>query len=225
MTTSLPLSRPMYSDDELLALSGLQHLAFCERQWALIHLEQVWEESAETVAGNLFHERADQPGYSTRKNVTSYRRVRLVSHRLGLYGVADIVEYEQIAERGLRITPVEYKVGSPKLEDWDRIQVAAQAMCLEEMLGTAIDEGALFYGKTRQREKVPIDSELWERVLYLANRMHELYAGETLPPVAKRARCKKCSLQNECLPEAKGRSAVEYWLDMGEKGGNNCSVY
>ena len=125
----------MYDDDELLSLSGLQHIAYCERQWALIHLEQMWDESYDTVRGALFHERVHLEGYSAAKGVRSERGYRLVSRRLGIAGIADVVEFVEGGDgiEGL-VRPVEYKVGKPKIEAWDRIQVCAQALCLEEML-------------------------------------------------------------------------------------------
>lgn len=199
----------MYSDEDLLALSGLQHAAFCERQWALIHVEQIWSESSDTVRGDFFHERVDTTGYSCARGVRSERRVRVVSHRLGLYGVADIVEYRD--DGCSAFTPVEYKVGRPKVEDWDRLQVAAQALCLEEMEGARVAAGALFYGETRRRETVEITDELRERVERLSAHIHELYEKWTTPKPPPGARCGRCSLRDDCLPTASGLDAREYW--------------
>lgn len=207
----------MYSDDDLLPLSGLQHMAFCERQWALINVESLWEESSDTLRGKFFHERVDTSGYSCRAGVRAERGVRLVNHRLGIYGVADIVEYLVIDESVP--TPVEYKVGKPKLEDWDRLQVCAQALCLEEMEGVRIDAGALFYGEIRRREPVEITDELRKQVENLALRMHELFERGLTPRGEKSRKCSRCSLQNECLPMVCSHSASEYWksfdLEMG----------
>lgn len=208
----------MYSDDDLLPLSGLQHMAFCERQWALIHVEGLWEESSDTLRGRFFHERVDTASYSCRAGVRAERNVRLVSHRLGIYGVADIVEYR--AEGDSPVMPVEYKVGKPKVEDWDRLQVCAQALCLEEMEGARIDAGALFYGETRRREDVGITRELRERVVSLAQRMHELFAQGLTPMGENSGKCRRCSLQNECLPGIIGRRVDKYWKEFGlEDGG------
>lgn len=203
----------MYSEDELLPLSGLQHLSFCERQWALIHVESMWEESADTLRGRFFHERVDASGYSCRAGLRAERSVRLVSYVYGLYGVADIVEYD--ADSKLSIMPVEYKVGNPKIEDWDRLQVCAQALCLEEMEGVRIDVGALYYGETRRREVVEITEKLRGRVGHLARRMHELYALGLTPRAEARSRCRRCSLREECLPSVGGLSAIDYWEDFG----------
>lgn len=207
----------MYSDDDLLPLSGLQHMAFCERQWALIHVEGLWEESSDTLRGRFFHERVDTAGYSCRAGVRAERNVRLVSHRLGIYGVADIVEYHP--EGDVPVMPVEYKVGKPKVEDWDRLQVCAQALCLEEMEGARIDAGALFYGETRRREDVEITRELRERVASLAQRMHERFAQGLTPMGENSGKCNRCSLQNECLPRIIGRRVDKYWKEYGLEDG------
>lgn len=207
----------MYSDDDLLPLSGLQHMAFCERQWALIHVEGLWEESSDTLRGRFFHERVDTAGYSCRAGVRAERNVRLVSHRLGIYGVADIVEYHP--EGDVPVMPVEYKVGKPKVEDWDRLQVCARALCLEEMEGARIDAGALFYGETRRREDVEITRELRERVASLARRMHELFAQGLTPMGENSGKCNRCSLQNECLPRIIGRRVDKYWKEYGLEDG------
>lgn len=201
----------MYSDDDLLALSGLQHIAYCERQWALIHIEQIWTESGDTVRGSLFHCRVDTKGYASSKGIRAERSVRVASRRLGLYGIADIVEYD-VATKAV-LMPVEYKVGKPKIEDWDRIQVTAQAICLEEMESTRIDAGALFYGETRRRETVPITNELRERVKHLALRMHELLMAGRTPPPDHSTKCRRCSLANDCMPIAR-RDARAYWSEF-----------
>jgi len=203
----------MYSDEDLLALSGLQHIAFCERQWALIHIEQVWEDNAETMRGEFFHERVDTKGYSCSAGVKAERRVRLTEHALGVYGVADIVEYDMSGDP-IVICPVEYKVGEPKKSDWDKIQLAAQAMCLEEMTSKRVTEGALFYGKTRRRERVQIDESLRERVVKLASRMHCLFSSGEIPLAALMPRCRRCSLHDLCLPEASRMRASEYWAQI-----------
>lgn len=198
----------MYADDELLPLSGLQHIAYCERQWALIHVEQIWTESADTVRGELFHRRVDTEGYTCAHGIRAERSVRLVSRRLGLYGIADIVEYD--AQTDCVLMPVEYKVGKPKSEDWDRLQLAAQAMCLEEMEGTRVVTGALFYGETRRRESVCLTDELRERVEQLSLRMHELFAEGATPLPQTTSKCRRCSLADDCAPYAL-QDAKAYW--------------
>ena len=198
-----------------MSLSGLQHLAYCERQWALIHLEQQWIENFDTVRGDLFHERAHAAGYSSSHGICAERGVHVRSLDLGIYGIADVVEYDQGDSN--RIVPVEYKVGKPKIEAWDRIQVADQAICLEEMRGVRIDEGVLFYGETRRRERVPIEAGLRAKVFRMTERMHTLYRGGLTPVVQKSRRCARCSLREVCIPESFACGASEYWKREGEE--------
>lgn len=203
----------MYGEDDLLALSGLQHMAFCERQWCLIHLEQSWTENADTLRGQYFHERVDTAGYSSARGVRSERGVRLVSRHLGLYGVADIVEFGG-GGHPASVMPVEYKVGKPKIQDWDRIQLTAQAMCLEEMYDVGISEAALFYGETRRRERVVLGEALRTSVVKLAARMHELYESGMTVLSEYAPRCRRCSLVDSCLPEALSLDVGRYWRDF-----------
>lgn len=203
-----------YEDDDLLALSGLQHLAYCERQWALIHLEQIWTESADTLEGEFFHERVDTRGYECAGGVRAVRSVRVVSRELGLFGIADIVEFKADADN-LPIRPVEYKVGRPKIEDWDRVQLTAQAMCLEEMFGTHVATGDIYYGRVRRREVVPITDELRERVRGLARRAHVLFSEGRTPHAKRASKCHRCSLADECLSEVQEKDVLDYWKDYG----------
>ena len=196
----------MYSEDQLLPLSGLQHLVFCERQWALIHLEQQWEENRLTAEGNLLHEAAHQEGKESRPGVKICRGLRLRSLRLGLSGQADIVEFHDH-----RPFPVEYKRGKPKADLSDRIQLCAQAMCLEEMLDLSISNGALFYGTTRRRLDVIFDQVLRHEVERLADRMHDLYRRQCTPIVAYAPKCDNCSLIEVCLPQQR-KDAGRYLL-------------
>lgn len=211
-----------YTDDELLMLSGLQHVAFCKRQWALIHLEKQWRENYHTARGEVFHERAHLAGYSTSGSVRSMRAVKLVSYRLGLRGEADVVEFWEDdgggwAKNGKRysVRPVEYKVGKAKSEDWDRVQVCAQALCLEEMYDCTVDEGVLFYGKTRRREVVPLSPSLRARVEEAANEIHELFEARKTPNPTKLSRCSRCSLNDICMPKATAFRVESYWKKEG----------
>lgn len=205
----------MHADDALLPLSGLQHIAYCERQWALIHLEQIWDESYDTVRGSLFHERVHLEGYSAAKGVRSERGYRLASRSLGISGIADVVEFAGGDAAEVSVRPVEYKVGNPKIEEWDRIQVCAQALCLEEMLGCAIEQGDLFYGATRRREHVVLDECLRERVADLACRMHELFDRGETPRAVRGPKCRRCSLADSCLPEQFDHDTASYWKEAG----------
>lgn len=209
----------MYSDDDLLMLSGIQHFAFCERQWALIHIEQQWAENMRTVEGNHMHERVDDPFASeVRGNVITLRSVSLVSYRLGLYGVADVVEFIR-SEKGEAIEmegypgkwqpiPVEYKRGKPKPDERDEVQLCAQAICLEEMykemsdFKLEISKGYLFYGETRHRQEVIFDQGLRNKVESYAQRMHELFETGATPLAIYKTHCKACSLIEICNPKA-----------------------
>lgn len=205
-----------YSDDDLLALSGIQHFAFCERQWALIHIEKQWEENVLTVEGKQMHARVDDPYFAeTRNNIRIVRSVPLVSKSLGLYGVADAIEYWQdpgdISSTKIHI--IEYKRGKPKVDDRDEVQLCAQGMCLEEMVGVKTDSAYLFYGETRHRHRVDLDETLRARVRKLTARMHDLYEKGITPMVKKQSKCRNCSLENICVPDlGRKRNVTEYYL-------------
>jgi CRISPR-associated exonuclease Cas4 len=188
----------MYSEDQCLPLSGLQHLVFCERQWALIHIEQQWMENRLTAEGNLLHEAAHREGQESRPGVKICRALRLCSLQTGLSGQADVVEFH-----AGQPFPVEYKRGKPKADSCDRIQLCAQALCLEEMLHVPVPQGALFYGTTRRRLDVVFDEPLRQEVLRLAARMHELYGRQCTPAAEYAPRCENCSLVEMCLPQLK----------------------
>lgn len=197
-------SKTMFDEDELLPLSGLQHMVFCERQWALIHIEQQWAENRLTAEGRLLHESAHSQTHESRPCVRICRGLYLRSLRLGLSGQADVVEF-----RDGRPFPVEYKRGKPKEDASDRIQLCAQALCLEEMLQCAIPAGALFYGVTRRRLDVQFDAALRRQVADLAERMHDLYREQITPDAQEMPKCRNCSLVESCLPQRK-RDAAAY---------------
>jgi len=202
----------MYSEDDLLPLSGLQHLLFCERQWALIHIEQQWEENRLTQEGRVLHEHVHESGTEARPGIVVARGLRIHSLRLGLSGETDVVEFRQTppgtanaihleGRAGLWTPfPVEYKRGRPKSDQWDEVQLCAQALCLEETFGVAINSGALFYGKNRRRTQVPFDAQLRSRTEALAVRMHELYAARATPRAIYAPKCENCSLIERCMP-------------------------
>jgi|HubBroStandDraft_6_1064221.scaffolds.fasta_scaffold390330_2 CRISPR-associated exonuclease Cas4 len=197
--------------EDLVALSGLQHLVYCERQAALIHVERLWAEDVATAEGRILHERADLPGTDNRRGVRVHRAVTLRSDRLGVSGRADVVEYHADASvpSGFRPFPVEFKRGRMKNELADRVQLCAQAMCLEEMHGVGVPEGALFYGKSHRRVAVSFDAALRERTEAAARRLHELVRTHTVPPPEPGPKCRSCSLESQCLPDvtaARGRA-------------------
>lgn len=200
--------------DDYLMLSGIQHFAFCRRQWALIHIEQLWKENVLTFGGRQLHRNADDPFFTeSRGDLLISRSVPLVSHALKMYGVADVVEYHRsnegivISGREGRwtVVPVEYKAGKRKPDDRDEVQLCAQAICLEEMYRTEIEYGHLYYGKTRRRTEVPLDDELRRRVTELVAGMYVLYDAGTTPPAVLLPHCKNCSLVEICMPSVSSR--------------------
>lgn len=210
-----------YREEDYLMLSGIQHFSFCRRQWALIHIEQQWDENLRTVEGNLFHQKAHD-GYSSekRKDVIISRGMPVFSRKMGVSGVCDIVEFHRDDERGISIYgregkylvyPVEYKKGQPKEEESDLLQMAAQAMCLEEMLACDITKGYLFYGEIRRRFEVVLDEGLRQRVSDSFAEMHQYFQRRFTPKVKRTKACNACSLKNLCLPQLmKDRSVKEY---------------
>ena len=210
-----------YSEDELLQLSGLQHFAFCRRQWALIHIERLWTENLRTVEGNLFHQRAhDEKQRERRGDTLILRGLSISSKTLGLSGQCDVVEFHAhpngIAlhgEAGLWLPfPVEYKRGAPKSHQADELQLCAQAMCLEEMLCCSIPEGALFYGETRRRCPVEFTQELRGTVQHMSAEMHDYFRRGHTPKAAPAKHCQACSLREICLPRLKRTPSPSAYL-------------
>ena len=196
----------MYSEDELAQLSALQHYIFCPRQCALIHLEMIWAENRLTAEGRVLHEKPDAGGSESRRDVRKVFALHLRSLTLGLSGIADVVEYHR-REGGWQTYPVEHKRGKPRSDGADEVQLCAQAMCLEEMTGCVIPEGALFYGAKRRRKVVPLTDALRERTQMTALSVHELFRTGKTPPPVRAAHCDNCSLVDRCLPDVGGKRA------------------
>ncbi len=211
----------MTDDDELLPISGLQHFAYCRRQWALIQIENLWSENLLTAEGRLLHERAHDPSQTeVRGGVIVARGLPVFSRRLGMSGVCDAVEFRPSPEgvslrgrEGLWLPyPVEYKRGAPKEHDADELQLCCQALCLEEMLLCRIPEGSLFYGQPRRRTRVEFTPELRGRVAELAAEMRELYRRGHTPKVRPAKGCGACSLKELCLPRLAKAPDVDRYL-------------
>lgn len=209
-----------FKEEDYLQLSGLQHFSFCCRQWALIHIEQQWAENLRTVDGRILHEKAhDGSCREKRGDLLITRDMSIHSPTLGICGSCDVVEFYRGAE-GISLPgqeglwqpyPVEYKRGAPKLTDADRLQLCAQAMCLEEMLCCQVLQGALFYGETRRREVVVLDEGLRSQVRALLTEMHDLYRRGRTPKVKPSKSCNACSLRELCLPKlARKHNVGEY---------------
>ncbi|MBM4314768.1 MAG: CRISPR-associated protein Cas4 [Deltaproteobacteria bacterium] len=209
----------MYSIDDLLPLSALQHIAFCKRQCALIYTEQAWTENLFTAEGRIMHERVHDENRESRGDVRIDYGVSLRSLRLGLIGKADVVEFHRQANGSWLPFPVEYKRGKPKADDCDKVQLCAQAICLEEMLSVVIPAGALFYGQTRHRLDVAFDESLRRETEETACLARTLIASGRTPPPVYEKRCESCSLMAECLPKTiqKRRSVKSYVSRMLEE--------
>jgi len=195
-------------------LSALQHYAYCPRQFALIHIEQAWAENRFTAEGKILHERVDSGVSEQRRGIRYERGVLLQSEKLGLTGKMDLLEIE--ATDPVRYRPVEYKRGKPKIEDWDRIQLCAQALCIEEMRDTQITEGALWYWEVRRRETVEINQALRQQTLQtIDNAKAVLESGRTPPPTSQKQRCRACSLVELCQPQLfRGDKSAQYVNDI-----------
>jgi CRISPR-associated exonuclease Cas4 len=205
-----------FSDSDLLPLSALQHFIYCPRQCALIHLEQQWTENRFTAEGRAQHDRVDRPEHETRDGIRTEYAVLLRSLKLGLIGKADAVEFRP-SEKGPCPFPVEHKRGRPKPTHCDWVQLCAQALCLEEMLGVEIGEGAIFYGQPRRRQPVEFTPELRAETESTAAALHAMMAaGKTPPPDYEEKKCAACSLLETCLP--KKHQSVQAYLKTALSG-------
>ncbi len=213
-----------YQEEDYLMLSGIQHFAFCRRQWALIHIEQQWQENVRTFEGKIMHDNAHDPDFrEKRKDVLTVRAMKVFSRSMRISGECDVVEFHR-SEDGITlqgceglfyVIPIEYKRGAPKQHDADELQLTAQAMCLEEMLVTQIKKGFLYYGETRHRMEVIFTPELREKVRKSFEEMHSYYKRSYTPKVKMNPSCKQCSLYDLCMPQlCKEISAAKYIDDM-----------
>ena len=210
-----------YSEEDYLPLSGIQHFAFCRRQWALIHIENQWAENERTVDGTIMHEKAHSGDAESRGDVVIMRALRVFSATLGVSGECDVVEFHRNAD-GISLNgheglwqpyPVEYKRGKPKEHNADEMQLCAQAMCLEEMLCCTIPCGALFYGEPRRRTEVEFTPELRRAVEDSLNEMHDYYKRGYTPKAKPRKGCTACSLKEICLPKMAQRKSVAAYVE------------
>ena len=219
----------MYDEEEFLQLSGIQHFAFCRRQWALAYIELQWQENVRTVEGRLLHENAHDAGIKEKRgDLLIVRAMPIHSRELGVSGECDVVEFHR-SESGIPISghegkytvvPVEYKRGRPKASDVDALQVAAQALCLEEMLCCDIPYGAVYYGETRHREKIEFTKELRSKVQDMFAEMHKYYRQGYTSKVKWSKSCNACSLKEICLPVLNKSLSVKDYIDskMKEEG-------
>jgi len=205
-----------YTDDELLLLSGIQHFCFCKRQWALIHVEQQWQENLRTQEGHFIHDRVDDPFINeSRGDVIISRALPLISYSLGLTGVADVVEFVRsdvgvpLPNRNGRwlMKPVEYKRGRPKIDERDEVQLCAQVICLEEMFRVRIEEADFYYNEIRRRQCLDITDDMRRHVLSLADEMHEVFRSGITPKAETGKHCTLCSLVDICVPKLTKKSS------------------
>jgi CRISPR-associated exonuclease Cas4 len=202
----------MYQESDFIMLSALQHYLYCPRQCALIHIEQTWVENRFTAEGRVLHERADSGKSLRQGSIRSARTLPIHSRRLGLSGQADVVEFH---DDGTAL-PVEYKRGKPKANRCDEVQLCAQALCLEEMLGVKIDSGALFYGGKKRRLEIEFDVELRQLTEETIACVHELLNIGVTPKAEYSKKCDQCSLSSTCLPKSctSSRSVRKYLTSM-----------
>lgn len=195
---------------EPIPISALQHVVYCARQAALIHLERMWAENVHTAEGQVVHLASDRGDRRTGRGVRRVHALPLASARLGIAGVADLVEFTAGPD-GETAYPVEYKRGKPKRHKADEVQLCAQALCLEEMTRRPVNEGALFYATTRRRLVVTIDDELRTITEAAVSTLAEiLVSGVTPPPTKQRSRCRACSLAELCRPKASTKDAAAW---------------
>ena len=213
-----------FSEEDYLLISGIQHFAFCRRQWALIHIEGFWDENYLTAEGGVLHERVHDPFFvEKRKELILVRDMAIRSRELGATGKCDMVEFHMdrngvslFGRDGLWLpTVIEYKRGKPKVDDWDRLQLTAQAICLEEMLCCSkLDKSYLYYSQIRRREEVELTDELRGQVKDIFVEMHDYYRRSFIPKVKPSKGCKSCSLVDLCLPALMKKQSVSQYIEM-----------
>lgn len=211
----------MYDEEDFLMISGIQHFAFCKRQWALIHLEYQWKENLRTVEGEIIHDRCHDENFTEKRNdLLISRGMRIFSANLGAVGQCDVVEFRQAKDgahlfgrEGVwHVTPIEYKRGKPKDDDIDILQLCTQALCLEEMLCCEIDNGYLYYDEIHRRDEVIFTLELREKVRQIFLQMHETYRRKATPKCKPTKKCQSCSLKELCLPKlCRNISVTDYY--------------
>ncbi len=217
-----------YREDDFLMLSGIQHFSFCRRQWALIHIEMLWEENLRTIEGDRLHEICHNSLSSeSRKNVIISRGMPVFSRAMGTSGECDVVEFRK-SKTGITLTgreglytvyPIEYKHGEPKEDNCDILQLAAQAICLEEMLVCEVNRGAIYYGKIKRRLEVELTPEIKDSVRESFKEMHRCFKDKHIPKVKVTRKCNACSLKELCMPKLQRIGSVKKYLDENLKTG------
>lgn len=212
----------MFTEDDFIMISALQHYVYCPRQCALIHVEDAWNENVFTVRGNILHEKVDTDTYETRGTKKTVRGLRIHSFQFGIVGRCDVVEFSAAGisasggrdlKTGEEVMPVEFKSGEPKEDISDRVQLCAQVFCLEEMLNTKITQGTFFYGKIRRRNVVEIDDELRTQTESIISSVREIVSKKIIPLAEYSAKCRNCSLQDICQPKAMNKRKLKQYMN------------
>ncbi|KGE72165.1 CRISPR-associated protein Cas4 [Spirochaeta lutea] len=194
----------MFDESDLIPVSALQHTLFCERQYALIHIEQAWAENRYTIEGNILHERVDVVHHESRRGFRVEYGLALRSLRYGLIGKADMVEFMKNGrDKYESISPVEFKRGRKKADNYDLVQLCAQALCLEEMFGTPVTEGQIYYLQEHRRTTIPLDDVLREQTFETIQRTRTIFTSKVTPRANYDSKkCDRCSLFDICMPKA-----------------------
>lgn len=225
----------MYTEDDFIMISALQHYVYCPRQCALIHVEDAWSENLFTVRGNILHEKVDTDTYETRGALKTIRGLRIHSFKYGIVGRCDVVEFRQRNKKRshselvseskgnetlnqvqgdeMEVLPVEFKSGKPKEDVSDKVQLCAQVFCLEEMLNTKISKAAFFYGKIRRRNIIDIDEELRRQTESIISSVREIVSKKIIPSAVYEAKCRNCSLINICQPKAMNKRKLQNYME------------
>jgi len=201
----------MFTEDDFIMISALQHYVYCPRQCALIHVEDVWQENLYTTRGNILHEKVDTDTYETRGTLKTIRGLRIHSFNYGIVGRCDVVEYRK-GKNGNEVLPVEFKSGQPKENISDKVQLCAQVFCLEEMLNKKINQGAFFYGKIRRRNVVEIDNELRSQTESIIKSVRDIVSKKIVPSAEYAPKCRNCSLQSICQPKAMNKRKLSNYI-------------
>ena len=211
----------MFTEDDFILISALQHYIYCPRQCGLIHVDDVWNENLFTVRGQILHDKVDTDTYETRGDVKTVRGLRIHSFNYGIVGRCDVVEFKRINKEGdsgfhrndsEEVLPVEFKSGEPKEDISDKVQLCAQVLCLEEMLSTQISKGMFFYGKIRRRNPIEIDDELRNQTEQVIASVREVVSSKTVPTAEYSAKCRNCSLIDICQPKALNKRKLKNYI-------------
>ena len=212
----------MFTEDDFILISALQHYVYCPRQCALIHVEDVWNENLFTVRGEILHEKVDSDTYETRGAIKTIRGLRVHSFKYGITGRCDVVEFRKSGKEGdsrfrgndsEEVIPVEFKSGKPKEDISDKVQLCAQVFCLEEMLNTKISKAAFFYGKIRRRNVIDINDELRVQTENIIVSVREIVSNKIIPHAVYEKKCRNCSLQSICQPKAMNKRKLRNYIE------------